>query len=437
MKNVYSRGGVLIGNVPDTWTVNKTLRCLDMPITDGPHETPSAVDEIDGIPFVSAEAVSCGNGSIDFEHIWGFISKEYYKECCKKYIPRIDDIYMIKSGATTGKVAIVDTERIFTIWSPLAVFRANTFIIKPKYLFYFLQSPMYLSQVELGWNYGTQQNIGMRALEQLYISYPSLTEQQQIVHFLDRKCTAIDTAIEKTKKSIEKLEEYKKAVITKAVTKGIDPNAKMNDSGVEWIGEIPENWDVKQLRTYFSRRINKNIHLQENNLLSLSYGRIIRKNIDTKEGLLPESFDGYNIVEDGDIVIRGTDLQNDHRSLRTGLVTERGIITSAYITLRPKEDVNSTYYHYLLHCYDISKVFYSMGGGLRQSLDYWEFIRMPILHPTDKEQEAIISYIKTKCTAIDTAIEKKKKAIEKWEEYKKSLIYYAVTGKIDCRGEKL
>lgn len=437
MKNVYSRGGVLIGNVPDTWTVNKTLRCLDMPITDGPHETPSAVDEIDGIPFVSAEAVSCGNGSIDFEHIWGFISKEYYKECCKKYIPRIDDIYMIKSGATTGKVAIVDTERIFTIWSPLAVFRANTFIIKPKYLFYFLQSSMYLSQVELGWNYGTQQNIGMRALEQLYISYPSLTEQQQIVHFLDRKCTAIDTAIEKTKKSIEKLEEYKKAVITKAVTKGIDPNVKMKDSGVEWIGEIPEGWEVKQLRTYFSRRINKNIYLQESNLLSLSYGHIVRKNIDTKEGLLPESFDGYNIVEDGDIVIRGTDLQNDHRSLRTGLVTERGIITSAYITLKPKEDVNSVYYHYLLHCYDISKVFYSMGGGLRQSLDYWEFIRMPVLYPTDREQEKIISYIKTKCTAIDAAIEKKKKAIEKWEEYKKSLIYYAVTGKIDCRGEKL
>ena len=204
---------------------------------------------------------------------------------------------------------------------------------------------------------------------------------------------------------------------------------------MEWIGEIPEDWDVKQLRTYFSRRINKNIHLQEKNLLSLSYGRIVRKNIDTKEGLLPESFDGYNIVEDGDIVIRGTDLQNDHRSLRTGLVTERGIITSAYMTLRSKENVNSTYYHYLLHCYDISKVFYSMGGGLRQSLDYWEFIRMPVLHPTDREQEEIISYIKTKCAAIDAAIEKKKKAIEKLEEYKKSLIYYAVTGKIDCRNE--
>lgn len=206
---------------------------------------------------------------------------------------------------------------------------------------------------------------------------------------------------------------------------------EMKDSGVEWIGEIPEDWDVKQLRTYFSRRINKNTHLQENNLLSLSYGRIIRKNIDTKEGLLPESFDGYNIVENGDLVIRGTDLQNDHRSLRTGLVTERGIITSAYMTLKPKENVNSAYYHYLLHCYDMTKVFYSMGGGLRQSLDYWEFIRMPVLHPTDREQEEIISYIKTKCTAIDTAIEKTKKSIEKLEEYKKAVITKAVTKGID------
>lgn len=206
---------------------------------------------------------------------------------------------------------------------------------------------------------------------------------------------------------------------------------EMKDSGVEWIGEIPEDWEVKQLRTYFSRRINKNIHLQEKNLLSLSYGRIVRKNIDTKEGLLPESFDGYNIIENGDIVIRGTDLQNDHRSLRTGLATERGIITSAYMTLRPQKDVNSTYYHYLLHCYDISKVFYSMGGGLRQSLDYWEFIRMPVLHPTDREQEEIVSYIKTKCTAIDTAIEKTKKSIEKLEEYKKAVITKAVTKGID------
>ena len=206
---------------------------------------------------------------------------------------------------------------------------------------------------------------------------------------------------------------------------------EMKDSSVEWIGEIPEGWEVKPLRQFYSRRLNKNKDMSENNLLSLSYGKIIRKNIETKEGLLPESFDGYNIVEPGDIVIRGTDLQNDHRSLRTGLVTERGIITSAYMTLKPNVHVNSEYYHYLLHCYDLAKVFYSMGGGLRQGLDYWEFIRLFVLVPSQKEQCEIVNYIKDKCSAIDTAIEKTKKSIEKLEEYKKAVITKAVTKGID------
>lgn len=282
---------------------------------------------------------------------------------------------------------------------------------------------------------GMRKTLSFKEFKHEVCLYPPVPEQRQIVHFLDHKCSAIDTAIEKTKESIEKLEEYKKAVITKAVTKGLDPDAKMKDSGVEWIGEVPEGWEIKQLRMFYSRRANKNKGLLEKNLLSLSYGNIIRKNIDTKEGLLPESFEGYNIVEKGDIVIRGTDLQNDHKSLRTGLVTERGIITSAYMTLMPNNDINSEYYHYLLHCYDIEKVFYSMGGGLRQSLEYWDFIRTPVLEPSKKEQEEIVIYIKDKCSAIDALITKKQEAISKWEEYKKSLIYYAVTGKIDCRNE--
>ncbi len=284
---------------------------------------------------------------------------------------------------------------------------------------------------------GMRKTLSFKEFKHQPCLYPSLDEQHQIVSFLDRKCSAIDTAIEKTKKSIEILEEYKKAVITKAVTKGLDPDAKMKDSGVEWTGEVPETWDVKQLRKFYSRRLNKNKSLQEKNLLSLSYGNIIRKNIDTKGGLLPESFEGYNIVEANDIVIRGTDLQNDHRSLRTGLVTERGIITSAYMTLKPKMGVNSEYYHYLLHCYDIEKVFYSMGGGLRQSLEYWDFIRTYVLVPSEEEQADIVEYIHKKCSSIDALITKKREAISKWEEYKKSLIYYAVTGKIDCMEESV
>ena len=158
--------------------------------------------------------------------------------------------------------------------------------VNKDFLFYSI-SNRFPAIMDMGSAQSTVPSVRLPMLKDFTVYLPSHTEQQQIVKFLDRKCTAIDTAIEKTKKSIEKLEEYKKAVITKAVTKGIDPNAKMKDSGVEWIGEIPEEWEVKQLRTYFSRRINKNIYLQESNLLSLSYGHIVRKNIDTKVGLLP------------------------------------------------------------------------------------------------------------------------------------------------------
>ena len=416
-----------IGEIPEDWDVKRIKHAV---VQMGSGTTPNS----DNSNFYDGNIAWIQSGDLYNTPIITKTSKtvteQAIQRCSALKIYHKPYIVIAMYGASVGNVSIASID---------ACTNQACCIIKPNdnndidYLKYWLEvCKTDFIRKSVG---GGQPNISQdKVREQTYLC-PSPTDQQQIVHFLDRKCTAIDTAIEKTKKYIEKLEEYKKAVITKAVTKGIDPNAKMKDSGVEWIGEIPEDWDVKKLRTYFSRRINKNTHLHENNLLSLSYGRIIRKNIDTKEGLLPESFDGYNIVEDGDIVIRGTDLQNDHRSLRTGLVTERGIITSAYMTLRPKEDVNSTYYHYLLHCYDISKVFYSMGGGLRQSLDYWEFIRMPVLHPTDREQEKIVSYIKTKCTAIDNAIEKKKKAIEKWEEYKKSLIYYAVTGKIDCRNE--
>lgn len=205
-----------IGEIPEGWEICKALYALSMPITDGPHTTPELFDH--GVPFVSAEAVSCGNGSIDFAHIRGYISEVFYQECCQKYIPHRDDIFMIKSGATTGRVAIVDTDERFTIWSPLAVFRVKPEKALPKYFFYMLQSPVYQKQVELGWSYGTQQNIGMRALEQLKILMPPLPEQQAIADYLDEKCAAIDALVAEKEKLIADLEAYKKSLIFELVT---------------------------------------------------------------------------------------------------------------------------------------------------------------------------------------------------------------------------
>ena len=205
-----------IGKIPKDWITMKTLYSLSKPITDGPHTTPTLYD--DGVMFVSAEAVSNGNGRIDFSRIRGYISYDFYKECCKKYKPEIGDVYMVKSGATTGRVAIVDTNEVFTIWSPLAVFRANTKIIKPEFLFYSLQSDYFQTQVQTSWSYGTQENIGMRVLEKIKIVVPPLRVQNMIIDYLDQKCSQIDLIISSKKEQIETLDNYKKSLIYEYVT---------------------------------------------------------------------------------------------------------------------------------------------------------------------------------------------------------------------------
>ena len=181
----------------------------------------------------------------------------------------------------------------------------------------------------------------------------------------------------------------------------------------------------------FCERKNRNSKGQEINLLSLSYGRIIRKNININTGLLPESFNTYNIVEKDDIIIRPTDLQNDKRSLRTGIVKEHGIITSAYIALKPKKYTNSSYFHYLLHAYDIKKVFYNMGNGVRQGLNYSEFCKLLIINPTNQEQSKIINFLDAKCADIDSLTADIQKQIDILKEYKKSVIIQAVTKGLD------
>ena len=197
---------------------------------------------------------------------------------------------------------------------------------------------------------------------------------------------------------------------------------KMKDSGIEWIGEIPEKWEVTPLYMCFTERRNKNRLGKEKNLLSLSYGHIVQKNIEAKGGLLPESFTTYNIIEPGDIIIRPTDLQNDKRSLRTGLSNEHGIITSAYIDLKPLKNVNSNYYHYLLHSYDIQKVFYNMGNGVRQGLNYSEFSKLRVLAPESIEQQQIANFLDRKTTEIDELIDKINIEINTLKQYQSSVI---------------
>ena len=202
---------------------------------------------------------------------------------------------------------------------------------------------------------------------------------------------------------------------------------EMKNSGISWIGDIPAAWTMNTVFQLFSQVKNKNTELQEQNLLSLSYGKIKRKSIDSSEGLLPASFDGYNIIESGDIVLRLTDLQNDQRSLRVGLVTERGIITSAYCTIRPRHDNDSRFLYYFLHAFDCAKGFYGMGAGVRQGLN-WDGLKwVKIALPSISEQKQIAQFLDEQSTEIDSLIQRTRASIAEYRKLKQSVITRAVT----------
>ena len=203
--------------------------------------------------------------------------------------------------------------------------------------------------------------------------------------------------------------------------------SRMKKSDVKWLGDIPEEWGIRVLFQLIDHVKNKNKDLKETNLLSLSYGKIKRKDINTPEGLLPESFDGYNIIEANDIVLRLTDLQNDHTSLRVGQATERGIITSAYTTVRPLAQVNPVYLYYVLHAYDLIKGFYGMGSGVRQGLNYDEVKMIKVPYPDLDTQLLIAEYLKFCCEQIDALIDETKTTIEEYKQWKAAIIEETVT----------
>lgn len=268
-------------------------------------------------------------------------------------------------------------------------------------------------------------------MKNILIPVPSSEKQKQIGSVIDSMVQNTNNIINGTKESISELKKYKQSLITEAVTKGLDPNVEMKDSGIEWVGKIPKHWSVRKISNYFSQVKDKNDELEEENLLSLSYGSIIRRNINSTDGLLPANFKNYNIVESGDIVLRMTDLQNDKVSLRTGFVTEKGIITSAYITIRTdhKNVIFPKYIRLFLHSFDIYKGFYGMGSGVRQNVTYNDIKKIEVIVPSINEQQRIVSYLDEKSASIDKLIEDKTKVIEELEDYKKSLIYEYVTGK--------
>ncbi len=211
----------------------------------------------------------------------------------------------------------------------------------------------------------------------------------------------------------------------------VKPYSAMKDSGVSWLGGIPEHWNVLPAFAVYRPKLVKNTGMLENTVLSLSYGRIVVKPAEKLRGLVPESFETYQIVDPSDIIVRTTDLQNDKTSLRTGHSKCRGIITAAYMCLRTTGRVTNEYGYQFLNAYDLLKIIYGFGSGLRQNLDFSDIKRMPVLVPPLPEQAAIVRFLDHADRRIRRYIRAKQKLIMLLEEQKQAIIHRAVTRGLD------
>lgn len=276
-----------------------------------------------------------------------------------------------------------------------------------KYIF---SSDAFIKRLELV-TYGIRdgRNISYEEFQKLSFIFPHPDEQVRVASLFQ----CLDDLIQSRQEAFAKLKVLKQSCLEKMFPR---EGAKVPE--IRFKG-FDGDWVYKSLSTvarpyYVS---NKDIHHQ--NLLSLSYGKIINKDIKEKRGLLPASFDTYQVIKEGIIVFRFTDLQNDHKSLRVGLATQEGIITSAYVCIECKDDVIPGYLYLLLHYYDTQKKFYKMGDGLRQTLSYQDIKDMHVSHPSSKkEQQAIVDYF----TSLDQLITAREKELEKLRQIKKACL---------------
>jgi type I restriction enzyme, S subunit len=204
------------------------------------------------------------------------------------------------------------------------------------------------------------------------------------------------------------------------------------ESDLPWVRQVPAHWRIRPVFGVFAPTGEPNAGMKERTVLSLSYGRIVIKPAERLHGLVPASFETYQIVNPGDIVIRTTDLQNDRTSLRIGFVRDRGIITSAYLALRTRKDVTQAFGYQVLNVWDTSKAIYGYGSGLRQSLDFSHFKRMPVALPPLEEQAAIVRFLDWANGRLDRAIHAKRKVIALLSEQKQAVIQRAVTRGLDA-----
>lgn len=431
MREMKDSGVEWIGEIPAEWSVSRIKLhyeiCLGkmlQPMSKGPLDTLE--------PYMcSANIAWLGVNLSKVKQMWFSPAEK------KRYRLTNGDLLVAEGGDVA--VSCIWKDELAECYVQNAVHRVRQRLISDnRFAYYWLFYAKNHGIIDLICNKATLAHFTKEKFGEILICIMSLQEQQAIADFLDAKCAEIDALSRDIQAQIDTLEQYKRSVIFEAVTKGLNPNMPMKDSGIKWVGKVPANWTVSPIRANIVEVSEKNIFGQVKQALKFTYGKIVPKtNFDADEdNYVASTILNYTIVKPGTIVLNGLNLNFDFITQRVGLVHETGVITSAYLTFRPIDckKLSSEFIEYLLKSYDFCKAFHNMGGGVRKILNFSELKKVYIVYPSYTEQCKIVNYLDAKCAEIDQTIAQKQEQLDTLADYKKSLIYEYVTGKKEVPG---
>jgi type I restriction enzyme S subunit len=437
----YKPSGVeWLGEVPEHWEVIRLKNVLRCRITDGPHTTPEFIEE--GIPFLSVDGIQ--DGELRFEGC-RYISAEDHEEFSRKARPARDDILMGKA-ASTGKIARVKTDLAFSIWSPLALIRVETRLSSPSYYEQFLKSISSQAQIDVLCTSNTQKNISMDDIPKLIVARPPLEEQLRIATFLDRETAKIDALIAEQQRLIELLQEKRQAVISHAVTKGLNPEAPMKDSGVEWLGEVPEHWIVTQLR-HFTKSLPGFAFSSEGFIQDESKWKLLRGvNVGVScirwddtlywDRQVDDRLDQY-VLSPGDLVV-GLDRPMIKEGLRVARIAQEDcpcMLLQRVAAVKDSKDLSNDYLFFLLSSpYFLAHFEPETTGVSVPHISTGQIDSFVVPIPPPKEQAEVVAFLSVELKAIQRLTEESSRSISLLQERRSALISAAVTGQIDVRG---
>jgi len=426
----YKDSGVgWLGQVPEHWQV-RPLKTLCEMITDGAHVSPETEGGV--FPFVSTKDIH--GEVIDFENCLRTSEPTFaamVKTGCR---PCLGDVLYSKDG-TIGRTAVVTDARDFAVASSLIIIRPRKGSLESRFVNRLCQSSAFTSQIESAVRGAGLPRISIQNLLKVVGPFPEVSEQRLIAEFLDRETAKIDLLLGEQQRLIELLKEKRQAVISQAVTKGLNPHAPMKPSGITWLGDVPAHWEGVRLRTLF--RAEKRQNQSGLQVLSVyrEFGVIPKNSRDDNMNKTPDDLTLYQLVNQGDLVVNK--MKAWQGSL--GISDLEGVTSPDYITFTPRLKPSPAlrgFLHQLLRSQSMVSVYRSISNGIRPAqwrLEPGHFLGLPIFVPPAREQQDLVAFASAhieRSNALSAAAER---AMALLQERRAALISAAITGQIDVR----